>query len=239
MFHPDIRKQSISQKGTGIIATAKIPAKTIIIKEQPAFKIDDNEKIVSDMLQLVHKIMKTENKDKKRRFKTLVPLTLDNYKIDSTAIFMELEKLKTSHIATYQYLKNINKEKLLLYCAKYMCNAFEFNDLPVILFNGTLLNHSCLPNVIFGRCGDYMIFETIRDIKKGEELCDSYIDITESRGKRKKHLKLQYGFDCQCIRCTSKKDGFSGEALQIEKDRLIAYGQTKSHILADTLSGIS
>ena len=53
-----------------------------------------------------------------------------------------------ANILSY-FSNNFSEEELSLLCAKYMCNAFQFGNLgPIILFNGTLLNRSCLPNVI-------------------------------------------------------------------------------------------
>ena len=83
-----------------------------------------------------------------------------------------------------------------------MCNAFDFGKYgPAILFNGALLNHSCDPNVIFKQENKYMIFKTIKDINKGEELCNNYIDITLPKKRRLSILKSQYGFTCTCNRC--------------------------------------
>ena len=53
---------------------------------------------------------------------------------------------------------------------------------------GTMLNHSCLPNVTFEELKktNMMIFETCQDIKAGDEICDNYIDITKSTKRAKK-----------------------------------------------------
>lgn len=219
-IHSGVRKTKIKGKGWGYLADQDLPKGTVIFREKPDFRIPEGELVVCDMLQLVYQVLTCPDKKKKRKYKSLVPDNLDHYKIDQAEILSSLELLRGKVDRVYQYLNQVRKEKLFLYCAKYMCNAFEFNDLPVILFNGTMLNHSCLPNIMFGPDGEYMVFEAYREIKKGEELCDSYVDISESRNKRKARLKSQYGFDCVCVRCIGKHDKFCGEAKQFEKVRM-------------------
>lgn len=216
-IHPDIQKQSIKDKGTGFIAKRSIPARTVIIRELPAFKIPDDEKIVCDMLQLLYYIFTCPDRDKWKAFKKLHPESLDSYKIDWGEIHPRLDKLAKVYPEKARYLKNLDRDKLRLACAKYCCNAFNFNGgKPAIFFEGTRLNHSCLPNVVFGKVGDYMVFETVRNIKQGEELCDNYIPILRCRSDRIRKLKSQYGFLCNCVRCSGKRDRDFGEARRID-----------------------
>lgn len=236
--HQNIKKEKIDGKGYGYIATEDIPKGTIIIKEKPAFQINDKN-IVSDILQLLYEILKCSDKSKRKRFKSLMPYELPNNNINSNELFNILKMLKITHPHIYSFLTNIKKEKLLLYCAKYACNAFDFDGKPVILFNGTVLNHSCLPNVIFGKVGEFMVFETVRHINKGEELCDSYIDITDSKINRLNKLKSQYGFTCTCCRCKNKNKNdkiFSSDALKIEYIRFQKFGFSKSNCFFITSS---
>lgn len=52
-------------------------------------------------------------------------------------------------------------------------------------------NHECI----------LMEFRATRSIKKGEELCISYIDATQPFLDRQKHLQEVYGFKCACSAC--------------------------------------
>lgn len=200
-----IKKTTIINKGTGFIAVKDIPINTIIIKELP-FTIQ--YPFHSDMFQLLYNIFTHHDINITKQFKALSPKNLSNYIIDKTSILQELTRLKLldSHIYNF-FIESFSTEDILLYCAKYICNGFNIDNKPAILFNGTLLNHSCLPNVIFKFDGIYVIFMSIIDIKAGEEICDNYIDITQTKEKRKHLLKTRYGFDCACARCveTNKK----------------------------------
>ena len=69
-----------------------------------------------------------------------------------------------------------------------------------------LLNHSCAPNS-FARCGASGVLEVvaIRDVKEGEELTISYVDLISDDmlqgDKRREALRDKYLFECKCERC--------------------------------------
>ncbi|XP_043467770.1 SET and MYND domain-containing protein 4-like isoform X2 [Leptopilina heterotoma] len=67
-----------------------------------------------------------------------------------------------------------------------------------------LLNHSCNPGVIRYFIGTTMIVRAIRTIKAGMEISDNYgpifAEMTETERKRK--LRIQYWFDCNCEACS-------------------------------------
>ncbi|KAK8807372.1 hypothetical protein WA158_004131 [Blastocystis sp. Blastoise] len=68
---------------------------------------------------------------------------------------------------------------------------------------GAYINHSCLPNICLREIngGDTLVFRAIRDIKKGEEVCYSYIDTMLNRETRLSVLKQSFLFTCKCPRC--------------------------------------
>lgn len=226
-----LKKTIIPNKGYGFIAKELIKAGEIIIKETPSITIQENE-IYSDIFQLLYLIL--SDQQLKEKFKTLAPDTIDNISINESNIMNELKKKVSSknNILYEFFAQNFSAKEIMIYCAKYMCNAFEFQNKPVILFTGTMMNHSCLPNVIFGEKDNQMCFMTVRDIDKGEEICGSYIDITLPTNKRKKHLKEQYGFDCSCKRCSLQDDimikQLNKKAIEIEKEKKNEFGYSKS-----------
>lgn len=69
-----------------------------------------------------------------------------------------------------------------------------------------MLNHSCEPNVTLLKSGrqdesDGRIVATLaRDVAQGEELTNSYIDLTLALEARQREL-LEYGFTCRCPKC--------------------------------------
>ena len=160
-----LEKKYFEGKGYGLKAKEEIEANTIIIKEKPSFCLESNEKIFSDIFQLLYKILNNDDIHLKCKFLKLLPQNLKNFPIDKNKIQLELNKLKKHNLAIFNYFQIFySLDDIYLYCAKYMCNAFQFNDNPVILLNATLINHSCIPNVIFGNKEDIMYFKTIRKI---------------------------------------------------------------------------
>jgi len=67
----------------------------------------------------------------------------------------------------------------------------------------SLINHSCHPNCAFHNQGQTLYVRTLCDVKQGEELCYSYIDLYQSRSKRQAELLSSKFFECQCERCSA------------------------------------
>jgi len=96
--------------------------------------------------------------------------------------------------------KKFDKNTIELSIAKYIFNAFEGYDygpltLPII----AKINHSCKPNVKFrfNRNTGSMHLYAIRDIKKGEEILNSYLE-NKKINIHKEYLQEHYGFICNC-----------------------------------------
>lgn len=67
-----------------------------------------------------------------------------------------------------------------------------------------LINHSCQPNCTWSNAGDGIAeVRALRDIKEGDEITLSYIDIDKERAERRKELRETKHFDCQCGRCAA------------------------------------
>lgn len=100
---------------------------------------------------------------------------------------------------------------------KTMYNAVEFQTQPqqlnninsfkstgkAIFLNAAYFNHSCVPNVISrSDVGTNKVsFYANADIKVGEELFVSYVDINSPYADRQEVLKTVYDFTCKCQKC--------------------------------------
>lgn len=209
-IHKNIQKKYINGKGYGFIAIDHIPKNTIILSEYPSFMIDKYKPSQYDMFELIYNILNSNNKSKSR-FMNYMPNSInDNYKQIIDDIKNVFKKLKSYNKHIYDFLiNNYSMDDIILLSLKYISNAFDFFDEgPIILLTGSIFNHSCSPNIILGKyCSQdnkkpsKMIFTTIRDIKKGEEICDSYIDIFSDHYDRTINIKKRYGFTCMCDRC--------------------------------------
>lgn len=108
------------------------------------------------------------------------------------------------------YPRELDKQDKKYYIEKICKNAFNFNrkthSSPCILFSGAIFNHSCNPNILFINIKNNMIFYTVTDINKDDELYDHYIDVNQDHKKRTELLLDNYGFICKCVKCVNKID---------------------------------
>ncbi|XP_014485617.1 PREDICTED: SET and MYND domain-containing protein 4-like [Dinoponera quadriceps] len=67
-----------------------------------------------------------------------------------------------------------------------------------------MLNHSCNPGVVRYFIGITMVIRAVRTISAGEEISENYgpIFTTTPENERKRRLRVQYWFDCNCEACT-------------------------------------
>lgn len=77
----------------------------------------------------------------------------------------------------------------------------------VTCLKASRFNHSCAPNVLVVYSDPYERIFAVRNIKKGEELCITYIDWSKnSYGQGKARLKLKCGFECMCEICDRQNE---------------------------------
>ncbi|KAG5857365.1 hypothetical protein ANANG_G00018700 [Anguilla anguilla] len=93
------------------------------------------------------------------------------------------------------------------------CNCFSISDgelqeVGVGLYPSvSLLNHACRPNCVMVFEGRILRLRAVRDIRPLEELTISYTDVMTPSQDRRKGLREQYCFLCECERCvTADKD---------------------------------
>ena len=67
------------------------------------------------------------------------------------------------------------------------------------------MNHSCIPNVAieYGNTkAQYrIVVRALRDIKKGDQLCETYVNPRWNKETRVNYLDKTYMFKCKCERC--------------------------------------
>jgi hypothetical protein len=237
MISSKIKAVNIPNKGYGFVATQRIKPNEVLITDD-IITVEDKY-IFSDIFQLLYKVFNNPNLLKK--FMALYPKKITpKIKMDSKMLATELDKVKTTNKTMYNYfVSNFTESELVLYCMKYMCNAFCYNELPApkesvvglacgakqplpaFLFVGRLLNHSCMPNTVFNQVGDKMVFISVRAIEKGEEITDNYVPIIDPYHVRQKRLREQYGFECCCTRCLTESKKKYTLQYDAEIDRII------------------
>ena len=182
-------------KGRCVIANDNIPPHTIILRELPFIVAED----VYDALYVL--FSGDSDEETLEAFNKLAPSKIDKNVHKYNDLVADMKSLP-EYIR--DFFMNWKPDRLRLMVAKFQRNAFNYTSPPCAILNkGTLFNHSCDNNVDFhiNSKGEF-IFETNRNIKVGEELCDKYIDTNISVKKRLKTLYEQYGFICRCDKCT-------------------------------------
>lgn len=224
-----IRKKYYYEKGFGFEAIEDIPKNTIIIKEASEVNLFDmniKNNSIYEMFYIIYRCINHTNENIKKDFLKLAPNHIGNEKfiIQYKDLYKCINGLPNDKIRTF--FKSLNKDELFLYCLKYTRNVFGYwtyynysksKRTPVVLFNGAILNHSCIPNIVFTGKENRMYFITTRDIKAGEEISDSYIDLTLDKYERQKRLLTQYGFLCKCDRCKANDRSHDIVINEIEK----------------------
>ncbi|CAB1435509.1 unnamed protein product [Pleuronectes platessa] len=105
-----------------------------------------------------------------------------------------------------------HKELLTLF-SQVACNGFTIEDdelshLGTAIYpDVALINHSCLHSVIVTYKGTSAEIRAVRDMKPGDEVLISYIDLLYPTDDRNSRLRESYYFTCDCQECkTQSKD---------------------------------
>ena len=227
-----LKKIYTKDKGYGFIAKINIPKNTIILCEKPKFYLQ-KESTYFNIFVLLYSLLSSNDNESIKNFTNMLPKNLDNFQTVISIVSEEFTNLnKNSEI--YKFLvTNFTSTEICLYVCKFMCNAFTFGNTGcALLFNGNILNHSCLPNVVFGLKDNFIQFITTQVVKKNDEIYDSYIDITLSKKDRQSHLLKQYGFLCKCNRCDEKDNSIiktmDNTATNLELLKYKMFGYCKS-----------
>ncbi|KAK2085907.1 SET and MYND domain-containing protein 3 [Saguinus oedipus] len=91
----------------------------------------------------------------------------------------------------------LNAAKEVICNSFTICNA-EMQEVGVGLYP------SCDPNcsVVFN--GPHLLLRAVRNIEVGEELTICYLDMLMTSEERRKQLRDQYCFECDCLRCQTQ-----------------------------------
>lgn len=126
------------------------------------------------------------------------------YKPTPPAIFGTRGEEETTAPCSYgvaqltQLMCSINCNSHTLYCRERW--PLEPVGTAVYL-QGSAFNHSCCPTAEFYNIGTSLQVRSIQPIRAGQEVCVSYVPLTQSLTERRLSLSSQFKFTCSCERC--------------------------------------
>jgi len=107
---------------------------------------------------------------------------------------------------------------IFLLFLKERCNCFgiwnpDYKCLASAVYtSASFFNHSCFPNCTrYPDAEDLISIRALYEIKKGSQLCITYIPLHPSKERRQLNLLLDYHFNCDCIRCTDTTEKIDKE----------------------------
>ncbi|TNM94936.1 hypothetical protein fugu_017695 [Takifugu bimaculatus] len=109
-----------------------------------------------------------------------------------------------------KHLEIPGHKDLLTLFSQVACNGFTIEDEELshlgtaVYPDVALINHSCRPSVIVTYSGTSAHVRALRDMKPGDEVLISYIDVLYPTEDRNNRLRESYYFTCQCEECESR-----------------------------------
>lgn len=193
-FISDKIKIIVNEDYYKVIAIKDIKKDYKLIIEYPKYNLYGTEIYGTEILDREKQILKLYlDNINEPHIKDLYPRT---HVYTNTTMIKNIHKIIKGDKKFNKY--DINTIELCI--AKYIFNAFEGYDFgPLTLPLIAKINHSCQPNVRFkfNRNTGSMHLYAIKDIKKGEEIYDSYLE-NKKIESHKEYLKEHYGFICNC-----------------------------------------
>ncbi|CAJ1078026.1 N-lysine methyltransferase SMYD2-B [Xyrichtys novacula] len=168
----------------------------------------------SEMARLVARILakKKTQKERSASEKILLIEDIQSHEEDVDNEKREMTELDVAGLHRYfsKHLDLPDHKDLLTVFSQVACNGFTIED-DELSHMGTaiypdvaLINHSCLPSVIVTYNGTSAEIRAVKDMKPGDEVLISYIDLLYPTDDRNNRLRESYYFTCECQECKSK-----------------------------------
>ncbi|KAL4623900.1 N-lysine methyltransferase SMYD2-A-like isoform X1 [Arapaima gigas] len=131
-------------------------------------------------------------------------------KLDNEKKEMNQTDIAALHHFYSKHVDFPDDEALAVLFAQVNCNGFTIEDEELshlgsaVFPDVALMNHSCNPNVIVTYKGTMAEVRAVQEIKPGEEIFTSYIDLLYPTEDRNERLKDSYFFTCECQECITK-----------------------------------
>lgn len=108
----------------------------------------------------------------------------------------------------------------LMHVLIVLCNPFNTNSLSGFYLFQCHFNHSCAPNILHYQFGNKNVDITSRPIKQGDQLFITYGEQywTATNATRQNSLQTDFGFHCECEKCTHINWPISSQRIKLDLD---------------------
>ncbi|KAM9356025.1 N-lysine methyltransferase SMYD2-B isoform 2-T2 [Pholidichthys leucotaenia] len=168
----------------------------------------------SEISRLVSRILAKKKMQKERcaSEKILLIGEMQSHLVDEDNEKREMSEADIAGLHRFysKHLEVPEHKELLTLFSQVACNGFTIEDDELshigtaIYPDVALINHSCLPSVIVTYNGTAAEVRAVRDMKPGDEVLISYIDLLYPTDDRNSRLRESYYFTCDCQECKSK-----------------------------------
>uniref|UniRef100_A0A665TQB0 [histone H3]-lysine(4) N-trimethyltransferase n=1 Tax=Echeneis naucrates TaxID=173247 RepID=A0A665TQB0_ECHNA len=168
----------------------------------------------SEMARLVARIIakKKMQKDRCVSEKMLLIGEMQSHveDVDNEKREMNEADIAAMHRFYSKHLEFPDQKGLLTLLSQVACNGFTVEDEELshigtaVYPDVALINHSCLPSVTVTYNGTSAEVRAVQDMKPGDEVLISYIDLLYSTDDRNNRLRESYYFTCDCQECKTK-----------------------------------
>jgi hypothetical protein len=191
-IHPNIIIKTDCDDYNKVEAKKDIKKGTIIIKEYPTINLFGQNVFDRDV-EFIKKLIQHEESQ-------LFPRSYSQFKRTKMTKYILSKIDQINNTSIKNFFDKFDKDTIEFYYCKHLFNSFEGNEYgPLYLPLIAKLNHSCNPNTMFTLNKDtgQMILLATRDIKKNEEITDSYLS-NKNIISHQSYLQDHYGFQCGC-----------------------------------------
>ncbi|XP_056150702.1 N-lysine methyltransferase SMYD2-like [Lampris incognitus] len=168
----------------------------------------------SETVRLVARILARKKSQKERcaSEKLLLIGDMESHVEDVDNAWREVNEgdIASLHRFYSKHLAFPDHRDLLTLFSQVACNGFTVEDEELshigtaVYPDVALINHGCLPSVIVTYRGTVAEVRAVQDMKPGDELLISYIDLLYPTDDRNNRLRDSYYFTCDCQECKTK-----------------------------------
>ncbi|ORY56943.1 uncharacterized protein BCR38DRAFT_528317 [Pseudomassariella vexata] len=216
--------QLVPDKSRGLFATQQITAGTMILSEKPIMTLNRQDVEAEDTIARLEKRWNALSSEEQTQClaKCYDAMGINDELSGNIAADgeMEVNYDEEKEASDGGQENGEDRDSVPLHLAvllKYLNHQeYEGWQMSAVWLHSTLINHSCAPNA--SRIHDPRTYErqvrAIRDLKPGEEILVSYIDLNRPRDARAAAL----GFICLCTTCNGpKKEESDGRRRELAK----------------------